>query len=337
MEKEPGVRLAVVGVREVGGTMIDVLKEREFPADSLVPFARTSGGRTFWYDGSYRPVQPLAEANPEDFDLVLMSAGKKASGEWAPRFVEAGARVIDNSPRWRLVDGVPLTVLEINGDELTAQDGIISVPNCVTIPTAQTLKPIQVEFGLAEAHVTALQSVSGTGERGRHELNEQERAWRGWGDATPRVYPHKVHRNVQAAGKLRAETGWSAEEEKIVPEMRKVLDQPDLVMTVTTFRVGVDYGHTMAVTLRTDTEADPSEVRELLEEAPGVVVMDRPEVDYYPTPLQAAGKDEAFVGRIRRAENDMIQCVIVADNVRNGAATPAVQTAQALHARGLLG
>ncbi|MCW2970932.1 MAG: aspartate-semialdehyde dehydrogenase [Solirubrobacterales bacterium] len=334
-----GYRVAVVGATgQVGTLMLELLRERGFPAREIVPFAsERSVGKEL--DGRLL-VQALSEESIQGFDLALFSAGGPTSGEWAPRFVEAGATVIDNSSRWRMHDDVPLVVSEVNPDALDSHRGIIANPNCSTMQMVVALKPLHDEAGIERLVISTYQAVSGTGRRAVDELLEQSHALLHEREIPePTEYAHQIAFNaLPHAGSFAPGEDHTDEERKLINETRKILGDSSIAISATCVRVPVVTGHSEAVNVQTRDAVTPERARELLQRAPGVTVLDDPESAVYPLATEAAGKDEVFVGRIRRdAGNERaLDLWIVADNLRKGAATNAVQLAELLHARGLM-
>jgi aspartate-semialdehyde dehydrogenase len=285
-------------------------------------------------------VQGLSDEALDGFDIALFSAGGSASGEWAPRFARAGAAVIDNSSRWRMQDDVPLVVSEVNPDALDGHAGIIANPNCSTMQMVVALKPIQDAAGIERLVISTYQAVSGTGRAAVDELLEQshsllhERAI-----AAPEAYAHQIAFNaLPHAGSFAAGEDHTDEERKLINETRKILSDPSIRVSATCVRVPVLTGHSEAVNVQTRQALSPEDARELLRAAPGVTVLDDPGAALYPLAIDAEGRDEVFVGRIRRdpGHERALDMWIVADNLRKGAATNAVQIAELLHERGLV-
>jgi aspartate-semialdehyde dehydrogenase len=340
-----GYRVAVVGATgQVGTLMLALLRERDFPARELVPFAsERSTGRVLEgaaLDGGDLIVQALDEDSIQGFDIALFSAGGSTSGEWAPRFAAAGAIVIDNSSRWRMQDDVPLVVSEVNPDALAGHHGIIANPNCSTMQMVVALKPIHDAAGIERLVISTYQAVSGTGKQAVDELLDQSHALLHERDIEPPgSYAHQIAFNaLPHAGSFAAGDDHTDEERKLINETRKILGDPDIRVSATCVRVPVVTGHSEAVNVQTREELSPERARELLAAAPGVVVLDDPDAALYPLAIVAAGRDEVFVGRIRRdpGHERALDMWIVADNLRKGAATNAVQIAELLHERGLL-
>jgi aspartate-semialdehyde dehydrogenase len=333
-------RIAVVGATgQVGALMLRLLRERHFPAREIVPFASArSVGREL--DGGLR-VQGLDEDSIQGFDVALFSAGGSTSGEWAPRFAAAGATVIDNSSRWRMQDGVPLVVSEVNPEALSQHDGIIANPNCSTMQMVVALKPIYDAAGIERLVVSTYQAVSGSGRAAVDELLGQSHALLHEQDVSaPEQYAHQIAFNaLPHAGSFAAGEDHTDEERKLINETRKILGDQSIRVSATCVRVPVVTGHSEAVNVQTREELSPEHARELLAAAPGIVVVDDPASARYPMAIDAAGRDEVFVGRIRRdaGHERAIDMWIVADNLHKGAATNAVQIAELLHERELIG
>jgi aspartate-semialdehyde dehydrogenase len=332
-------RVAVIGATgAVGGVMLAKLRERDFPAREIVPFASSrSAGRELEGVGT---VQPLSDETIQGFDLAIFSAGATTSGEWAPRFVDAGCVVVDNSSRWRRDDAVPLVVSEVNSHALDRHRGLIANPNCSTMQLMVVLKPLLDAAGIERLIVSTYQSVSGTGVRAVEELEAQTHAvLHGVEPPPPSIYPHQIAFNVLGgAGKFAEGDDYTDEERKMMFETRKILEAPDIGISVTCARVPVISAHSESVNVQTRDPLEPGELRELLEGAPGVEVVDDPASNGYPTALAGAGRDEVLVGRIRRDPSHprALNMWVVGDNLLKGAATNAIQIAEALHERGLV-
>jgi len=334
-----GYRVAVVGATgQVGTLMLELLREREFPAAEIVPFASArSAGRQL--EGGL-VVRELSEEAIAGFDLALFSAGGSTSGEWAPRFAEAGAIVIDNSSRWRMQDDVPLVVAEVNPEALEDHRGIIANPNCSTMQMVVALKPLHDEAAIERLVICTYQAVSGTGRRAVDELLEQSHALLHERQiAPPEQYAHQIAFNaLPHAGSFADGEDHTDEERKLMNETRKILGEESIRISATCVRVPVITGHSEAVNVQTRDALSPARARELLREAPGVTVIDDPNAAMYPLAIDAAGRDDVFVGRIRRdpGHERALDLWIVADNLRKGAATNAIQLAELLRARGLI-
>ena len=336
------MRVAVVGATgAVGSTMLEVLAERSFPADEVVPFAsERSAGRTLPWGGSDLTCVALSDEAIQGFDIALFSAGSAVSAEWAPRFAEAGAVVVDNSSQWRMDDDVPLVVSEVNPDALGDHKGIVANPNCTTMQTVVALGPILRHAGIERVVMSSYQAVSGTGQKAVNELAEQAQAVvAGSALPQPSVYPHQIAFNVlPQVETFKDGDDYTTEERKCMRETRKILGREDVGVSATCVRVPVYTGHSVSANVQTREPLSPEECRELLAAAPGLTVIDDPANALYPTALDAAGRDDVLVGRIRRdpSHERCLNLWIVGDNLRKGAATNAVQVAELLHVRGLL-
>jgi len=340
-----GYRVAVVGATgQVGTLMLRLLRERAFPAREVVAFASArSAGRVLdgaGPDGAPLTVQGLDGDSIQGFDLALFSAGGSTSGEWAPAFVAAGATVVDNSSRWRMQEDVPLVVSEVNPQALERHRGIVANPNCSTMQMVVALKPIYDAAGIERLVVSTYQAVSGTGRRAVDELLEQSHALLHEREIErPSAYAHRIAFNaLPHAGSFAPGEDHTDEERKLIGETRKILEDAAIAVSATCVRVPVVNGHSEAVNVQTRAALSPERARELLAAAPGVVVLDDPAAALYPLAIDADGRDEVLVGRIRRdpGHERALDLWIVADNLRKGAATNAVQLAELLHERGLL-
>ena len=336
------MRVAVVGATgAVGSTILGVIRERGFPADEVVPFAsERSAGRKIDFGEQTLIVQSLSDESIRGFDLALFSAGGSRSEEWAPRFVEAGAVVVDNSSFWRMHDDVPLVVSDVNPDALDSHRGIIANPNCSTMQMVVALKPILDAVGIERLVVSTYQSVSGTGQRAVEELENQTRSIIDAKELpTPSVYPHRIAFNVlPQVESFKDGDDYTTEERKMMAETRKILGATEIGISSTCVRVPVYTGHSESINVQTREPLSPEECRGLLAEAPGLIVLDNPADGIYPLAIDAAGRDEVFVGRIRRdpSHERCLNLWVVGDNLRKGAATNAVQLAELLHQRNLL-
>jgi aspartate-semialdehyde dehydrogenase len=324
--------------------MLELLRERAFPASEIVAFASArSVGRVLsgaGPGGADLTVQNLAEESIKGFDLALFSAGGSTSGEWAPRFAQAGAVVVDNSSKWRMSEDVPLVVSEVNPDALGDHKGIVANPNCSTMQMVVALAPLHRAAGIERLVISTYQAVSGTGRRAVDELLDQSHALLHEREIDPpSAYAHQIAFNaLPHAGSFAAGDDHTDEERKLIDETRKILDDPSIRVSATCVRVPVVNGHSEAVNVQTRDELSPARARELLAEAPGVCVLDDPAAALYPLAIDASGEDEVFVGRIRcdPGHERALDLWIVADNLRKGAALNAVQLAELLHERSLL-
>jgi aspartate-semialdehyde dehydrogenase len=336
------VRVAVVGATgAVGSTILGVMRERSFAADEVVPFAsERSVGRTIDYGDADLTVAPLSDETIQGFDLALFSAGSTISAEWAPRFAAAGATVVDNSSQWRMQDDVPLVVAEVNPEALDGHRGIVANPNCTTMQTVVALKPILDAAGIERVVMSTYQAVSGTGQKAVDELHSQAEAVIEARELpAPAVYPHQIAFNVlPQVETFKDGDDYTTEERKCMRETRKILGREDIGVSATCVRVPVYTGHSVSANVQTREPLSPEECREVLAAAPGLSVIDDPANGLYPTALDAAGRDDVMVGRIRRdpSHERCLNLWIVGDNLRKGAATNAVQLAELLALRGLL-
>lgn len=331
------MKVAVVGATGLVGTrMLEVLAERNFPVTEILPVAseKSVGRKVKFADKEYEVISAdnAIAAKP---DLALFSAGGAASGELAPRFAAAGCRVVDNSSYWRMDPGKKLVVPEINGDAVEKDDMIIANPNCSTIQMLIAVAPIHYAYGIRRIVVSTYQSVTGTGYKAVNQMNA-ERSGKKWGEY-PAVYPTPIDMNILPHIDSFLDNGYTKEEMKMVNETHKILD-PAIKVTATTVRVPVMGGHSESVNLELEKPFSLEDVRRLIADFPGAVVMDDPTSNIYPTPLYAWGKNEVFVGRIRRDESveNGLNLWCVSDNLRKGAATNAVQIAELLISKGFL-
>ena len=349
------MKVTLVGATGLVGTrMLQVLEERHFPVDELIPVAsEKSVGRKVSFGGREWTVVGAEEAVAAHPQLALFSAGGETSHQLAPKFASVGCRVVDNSSFWRMDPDKKLVVPEINGDVLTADDYIIANPNCSTIQMVLPLAPIHKELGIKRIVVSTYQSVTGTGYKAISQMNtersiaEKERpegdllapatALGHWGEY-PAVYPHPIDQNILPHIDSFLENGYTKEEMKMVNETKKILRDESIAVTATTVRVPVQGGHSESINIETVKPFTLEQVRELMASMPGVVVQDNPSGNIYPMPIYAWGKDEVFVGRIRRdfSIGNGFNFWCVSDNIRKGAATNAVQIAQLLLARHLI-
>ena len=334
-----GYRVAVVGATGVvGSTILDVLRDRGFPASDVVPFAsERSAGREL---AGGLIVRALEEAAIGGFDIALMSAGSGVSREWAPRFAQAGAVVVDNSSWWRMEHDVPLVVAEVNPHAIDGHRGIVANPNCSTMQMVVALKPLHDAAGIERIVVSTYQSTSGTGKAAVDELLDQSHMiLHDMEPPAPEVYPHRIAFNVlPQVETFKDGDPYTTEERKMMAETRKILGDEELRISATCVRVPVPSCHSESINLQTRDELSVARCRELLEAAPGVTVLDDPERGVYPLASEAAGRDEVFVGRIREDPSNprTLNLWVVSDNLRKGAATNAVQLAELLTERGLL-
>jgi aspartate-semialdehyde dehydrogenase len=329
------MKVAVVGATGLVGTrMIQVLEERKFPVTEFIPVAsERSAGKKVKFNGKEYTVVTLKDAVAMKPDIALFSAGGSTSLEWAPEFEKAGTTVIDNSSAWRMDPARKLVVPEVNAHVLTKDDKIIANPNCSTIQMVMALEPLHKKYKLKRVVVSTYQSVSGTGAKAVEQLyGERE------GRDHQKVYPHVIDLNILPQIDVFQDNGYTKEEMKMVKETCKIMGDDSIRVTATTVRVPVKGGHSESVNAEFEHEFDLADVRRLLEEFPGVKVVDDPSSNLYPMPVDAEGKDDVFVGRIRRDETQpkTLNLWVVADNLRKGAATNAVQIAEYLVAKKLI-
>ncbi|MFZ5906637.1 MAG: aspartate-semialdehyde dehydrogenase [Nitrospirota bacterium] len=326
--------VAVVGATgAVGNEMIRTLEERDFPVETIRLFAsERSEGKLLQFGNAEIRVESLKKNSFEGIDIALFSAGAERSRIWAPVAAASGCVVVDNSSQWRMDPGIPLVVPEVNPHDLEWHRGIIANPNCSTIQMVVVLKPIHDAARIKRVVVTTFQSVSGTGQKAIDELMQQTKDLLNFRDAVCNVYPHQIAFNVLPHIDSFLETGYTREEMKMVNETKKIMGDDSIRVTATTVRVPVFRCHSESLNIETEQKISPNEVRAVLSSAPGVVVYDAPEKNIYPVPIDVAGKNETYVGRIREDDTigNGINLWIVADNLLKGAALNAVQIAEKL-------
>jgi len=318
----------------VGEVMLRVLEERQFPYTELLLVAsERSVGKTITYKGEDHTVISLEAAVAAAPDIAIFSAGGDTSLAWAPKFAAVGTTVIDNSSAWRMHPDHKLVVPEINADVLTAQDKIIANPNCSTIQLVMVLAPLHRAYGLKRVVVSTYQSVSGTGLKAVEQMENEMKGVEG-----PMAYAYPIHRNALPQCDVFLDNGYTKEEMKLMTEPKKIMGDDSFQLTATAVRIPTAGGHSESVNISFNRDFDLAEVREILANTPGVVLQDEPQSGIYPMPLTAHDKDEVFVGRIRRDETlpNTLNCWIVADNLRKGAATNAIQIAEYITAQGLV-
>jgi len=329
------MKVAVVGATGlVGSKMLQLLEERDFPVSSLFPVAsERSVGKTIKFRGKRYKIISMSDAVGKKPDLAIFSAGGSVSKEWAPRFAEVNTVVIDNSSAWRMDPGKKLIVPEVNAHVLTKLDKIIANPNCSTIQMVVALKPLHDKYTIKRIVVSTYQSVTGTGVKALTQLMNERK-----GKDGERAYPYRIDLNVIPHIDLFTDNGYTKEEMKMVNETKKIMGDDSIRITATTVRVPVIGGHSESINVEFERNFDLDDVRRLLEQAPGVVVVDDPAGLKYPMPLMAHEKDEVFVGRLRRDESqpNTLNMWVVSDNLRKGAATNAIQIAEYLLAKGIL-
>jgi aspartate-semialdehyde dehydrogenase len=330
------MKVAVVGATGLVGTkMLQVLEERDFPVTELVPVAsERSVGKEITFKKQTYKIVSMEDAITAKPSVAIFSAGGSTSLEWAPQFAAAGITVIDNSSAWRMDPSKPLIVPEINADVLTKNDRIIANPNCSTIQMVVALNPLHKKYGIKRIVVSTYQSVTGTGVKAVTQLMNERN-----GVAGERAYRYPIDLNVIPQIDVFLENDYTKEEMKMVNETRKILRDDSIRVTATTVRIPVVGGHSESVNVEFEKDFDIKEVKRILSEAPGVIVIDNPAEQLYPMPMTAHEKDDVFVGRIRRDESqpNTINLWIVSDNLRKGAATNAIQIAEWLVSKNMLG
>ena len=330
------MKIAVVGATGLVGTkMLQVLEERNFPVTELIPVAsEKSIGKEITFKGKQYKVVSVEDAIKMKPDVAIFSAGGSTSLQQAPLFAAAGTTVIDNSSAWRMDPTKKLVVPEVNADVLTADDKIIANPNCSTIQMVVALKPLHDKYKIKRVVVSTYQSVTGTGVKAVDQLFNERNGIDG-----PKVYPYTIDLNVIPQIDVFTENGYTKEEMKMILETKKIMGDDSIQVTATTVRIPVMGGHSESVNVEFANDFDLNELRELLAKSPGIEVVDDPANLKYPMPLDAHDKDEVFVGRLRRDETqpNTLNCWIVSDNLRKGAATNAVQIAEYLAAAHLIG
>jgi aspartate-semialdehyde dehydrogenase len=329
------MKIAVVGATGLVGTkMLQVLAERNFPVTELIPVAsERSVGKEVTFKGKQYKIVSMTDAIAAKPAIAIFSAGGSTSLEWAPKFAEAGITVVDNSSAWRMDPSKKLVVPEINADALTKEDKIIANPNCSTIQMVVALNPLHLKYGIKRIVVSTYQSVTGTGKKAVDQLmGERAKALSNSTEEYPMAYKYPIDLNVIPQIDVFLDNGYTKEEMKMVNETRKILRDDSIRVTSTTVRIPVMGGHSESVNVEFENDFELDEVKQLLSEAPGVVVVDDPANAKYPMPMDAHDKDETFVGRLRRDESNpnTLNMWIVSDNLRKGAATNAVQIAEYL-------
>ena len=329
------MKVAVVGATGLVGTkMLQVLAERNFPVTELIPVAsEKSVGKEVAFKGNKYKVVSMTDAIAAKPAVAIFSAGGSTSLEWAPKFAEAGITVIDNSSAWRMDPTKPLVVPEINADILTASDKIIANPNCSTIQMVVALNPLHKKYVIKRIVVSTYQSVTGTGVKAVAQLLNERK-----GIAGEMAYKYPIDLNVIPQIDVFLDNGYTKEEMKMVKETCKIMRDDSIRVTATTVRIPVMGGHSESINVEFEKEYDLSEVKALLQSAPGIVVVDDTVNQLYPMPMDAQEKDEVFVGRLRRDESqpNTLNMWVVSDNLRKGAATNAIQIAEYLQSKGLL-
>ncbi|TXK72660.1 aspartate-semialdehyde dehydrogenase [Mesonia sp. HuA40] len=329
------MRLAVVGATGmVGQVILEVLQERNFPLTELIPVAsERSVGKSIVFKKKEYPIVGLQTALEKQPDIALFSAGGDTSLLWAPRFAEIGTRVIDNSSAWRMDATKKLIVPEINASQLTKEDFIIANPNCSTVQLVMVLSPLHQRFRVRRVIVSTYQSITGTGVKAVQQLENEMQSKNG-----EMAYPYPIHQNAIPHCDVFLENDYTKEEMKLTQETKKILQDENVLVSATAVRIPVVGGHSEAVNIEFEKTVSVGDIKAALQETPGVQLQDNPDVNAYPMPVYAQGKDEVFVGRIRadHSHSHAINMWIVADNLRKGAATNAVQIAEYLIAQNLV-
>ena len=323
------MKIAVVGATGmVGEVMLKVLAERNFPITELILVAsEKSVGKMISFKNKDHKVVGLETAVSMSPDIALFSAGGSISLEWAPKFAEVGTTVIDNSSAWRMYQNIKLVVPEINANQLTREDKIIANPNCSTIQMVMVLAPLHKKYKIKRIVVSTYQSISGTGVKAVKQLENELAGIKG-----EMAYPYPIHQNALPHCDVFEDNGYTKEEMKLVRETQKILDDKTIAVTATAVRIPTSGGHSESVNIEFETDFKISEIRTLLKDASGVTLQDNPDINVYPMPIYAHGKDDVFVGRIRRDESQQnsLNLWIVSYNLRKGAATNTVQIAEYL-------
>lgn len=323
------MKVAVVGATGmVGQVMLKVLAERNFPVNELIPVAsEKSVGKEIEFKGKKYEVVSLDTAVKRKPEIALFSAGGNTSLEWAPKFAEAGTTVIDNSSAWRMDSSKKLVVPEINADSLTEEDKIIANPNCSTIQLVMALKPLHDKFVIKRVVVSTYQSITGTGVKAVQQLENEYK-----GEKGEMAYPYPIHKNAIPHCDVFLENDYTKEEMKLTHETKKILNDDSVLVSATAVRIPVVGGHSESVNIEFKKDFEIDEVKKILNDFPGITLQDNPDVNTYPMPIYAEGKNDVFVGRIRKDHSHprALNMWIVADNLRKGAATNAVQIAEHL-------
>ena len=323
------MKVALVGATGmVGQVMLQLLEERSFPlTDLLLVASEKSVGQRRTFRGKDLTIISLEEAVSESPDLALFSAGGSVSEQWAPKFADVGTTVIDNSSFWRMSDQHPLVIPEINGNTISKEHKIIANPNCSTIQLLMALKPLHDEYQVKRVVVSTYQSITGTGVKAVRQLENERK-----GEKGEMAYPYPIHENALPHCDVFEGNGYTKEEMKLSRETKKIMQDNSIEVSATAVRVPVKGGHSESVNIEFHADFELSKVRQLLHEMPGVSVQDNTDVNTYPMPIYADGKDEVFVGRIRRdfSQKNTLNMWVVADNLRKGAATNTIQIAEYL-------
>ena len=328
------MKVAVVGVTGVVGTvMLDLLDKRKFPITQIIPVAsEKSVGKKIGFKGKDYSIVSLTDALTIKPDIALFSAGGKTSKEWAPKFADIGTRVVDNSSAWRMDSTKKLIVSEVNSDTLTKNDYIIANPNCSTMQMLVVLAPLHKKFKIKRLVISTYQSVSGTGKNAIDQLYSERN-----GSNSEKIYPYSIDQNLLPHCDVFEEGGYTKEENKLINETKKILNDNNIQITSTAVRVPIEICHGESVNIEFEKEYKLEEVNSILKSSPGLIVEDEPQNNLYPMPINAANNDEVFVGRVRRdfSIESGLNLWIVADNLRKGAATNTIQIAEKLIEMGI--
>jgi len=329
------MKVALVGATGlVGKVMLQVLEERNFPLTELIPVAsEKSVGKTVKFMGKDYAIVSVAEAVKRKPAVAIFSAGSAASKEWAPKFAEVGTTVVDNSSCWRMYPEIPLVVPEVNANVLNPSNRIIANPNCSTIQLVVALNPLHLKYKIKRIVVSTYQSVTGTGVKAVNQLYAERQ-----GVQADMAYPHPIDLNCFPHGGTFLDNGYTTEEQKLVDETRKIIGDQNIMVSATVVRIPVVGGHSESVNVEFEKEFDLAEAVELLRNSAGITIQDNPAENHYPMPRYSEGKDDVFVGRIRRdiSQPKSINFWVVSDNLRKGAATNAIQIAEFLNSKGWL-
>ena len=329
------MKVALVGATGlVGKVMLQVLEERNFPVTELIPVAsEKSIGKSVKFKGKDYSIVSVAEAVKRKPAVAIFSAGSTASKEWAPKFAEVGTTVVDNSSCWRMYPEIPLVVPEVNANVLTPSNKIIANPNCSTIQLVVALNPLHLKYKIKRIVVSTYQSVTGTGVKAVNQLYAERQ-----GVQADMAYPHPIDLNCFPHGGTFLENGYTTEEQKLVDETRKIIGDQNIMVSATVVRIPVVGGHSESVNVEFENEYDLAEAVELLRNSAGITIQDNPAENHYPMPRYSEGKDDVFVGRIRRdiSQPKSLNFWVVSDNLRKGAATNAIQIAEFLNSKGWL-
>lgn len=327
------IKVAVVGTTGlVGKVMLQVLEERNFPVSELIPVAsEKSFGRPIHFKGEIFPVVSVADAVKQKPAVAIFSAGSAVSKEWAPKFAEVGTTVVDNSSCWRMCPEIPLVVPEVNSHVLNANHKIVANPNCSTIQLVVALNPLHLKYTIKRIVVSTYQSVTGTGVKAVNQLYAERQ-----GIQADMAYPHPIDLNCFPHGGTFLDNGYTTEEQKLIDETRKILGDQTIMVSPTVVRIPVVGGHSESVNVEFESDFDLKDVVDLFSHSDGITVQDDPGSNFYPMPRYAEGKDDVFVGRIRRdvSQPRSLNFWVVSDNLRKGAATNAIQIAEYLNAKG---